>query len=148
LYPFDAIVFEAVVALNQASSRLFAVPSSLGIECRILNGYAYVTANSVTDARPDPRRHHRADHGHALGNHTRAHPGVAHVRGRRSAELRGVACSPGVVEGLARVMLDAAGADQLQKGEILVAPTTSTSWTPVFATIAAAVLDTGGIMSG
>ena len=31
-------------------------------------------------------------------------------------------------------------------GEILVAPSISTSWTPVFGTIAAAVLDIGGIM--
>jgi pyruvate,water dikinase len=64
----------------------------------------------------------------------------------RSAALTGIPGSPGVVEGLARVMLDAAGADQLQKGEILVAPTTSTSWTPVFGTIAGAVLDVGGMM--
>jgi pyruvate, water dikinase len=64
----------------------------------------------------------------------------------RSAAVTGIPGSPGVVEGLARVMLDATGADQLQKGEILVAPTTSTSWTPVFATIAGAVLDVGGVM--
>ncbi len=35
---------------------------------------------------------------------------------------------------------------ELEEGEILVAPSTSTSWTPVFDTIVAAVLDTGGIM--
>ena len=64
----------------------------------------------------------------------------------RSAALTGVPGSPGVVEGPARVLLDAAGADQLQKGEILVAPTTSTSWTPIFGTIAGAVLDVGGVM--
>ncbi len=51
LYPFDSFAFEyAVVALNQASSRLFVVPPSLGVECRILNGYVYVSANLVTDA--------------------------------------------------------------------------------------------------
>jgi phosphohistidine swiveling domain-containing protein len=50
LYPFDAIVFEwAVVALNQAASRLFAVPPSLGAEFRNLYGYTYISANSVTD---------------------------------------------------------------------------------------------------
>ncbi|HEY7693132.1 MAG TPA: PEP-utilizing enzyme [Gaiellaceae bacterium] len=64
----------------------------------------------------------------------------------RSAALTGTPGSPGVVEGPARVILDAAGARRLQKGEILVAPTTSTSWTPVFGTIAGAVLDVGGIM--
>jgi pyruvate, water dikinase len=64
----------------------------------------------------------------------------------RAVQLTGIGGSPGVVEGRARVILDGAGADQLQKGEILVAPTTSTSWTPVFGTIAGAVLDVGGVM--
>ena len=36
---------------------------------------------------------------------------------------------------------------ELQDGEILVAPVTSPSWTPVFGKIAAAVSDIGGIMS-
>ena len=35
----------------------------------------------------------------------------------------------------------------LEPGEILVAPVTSPSWTPVFGKIAAAVSDIGGIMS-
>ena len=35
---------------------------------------------------------------------------------------------------------------ELQDGEILVAPFTSTSWTPVFGRIAAAVTDAGGVM--
>ena len=35
---------------------------------------------------------------------------------------------------------------ELEDGEILVAPVTSPSWTPVFHRIAGAVLDTGGIM--
>jgi phosphohistidine swiveling domain-containing protein len=61
-------------------------------------------------------------------------------------ELRGVAASPGVVEGRARVLLRADDAEGLEDGEILVAPTTSTSWTPVFGRIAAVVLDVGGIM--
>lgn len=60
--------------------------------------------------------------------------------------LAGVAGSPGVAEGPARVILRADQLGELQEGEILVAPSTSTSWTPVFGKIAAAVLDTGGIM--
>ena len=39
----------AFVGLNQASVRLFVVPSSLGVEQRVLNGYVYISANSVTD---------------------------------------------------------------------------------------------------
>jgi pyruvate,water dikinase len=60
--------------------------------------------------------------------------------------LTGFAASPGVAEGIARVILRADQLGELEQGEILVAPSTSTSWTPVFGTIAAAVLDTGGIM--
>ena len=45
-----------MVALNQASARLFVVPSSLGVECRILNGYMYLSANSVTDEATIARR--------------------------------------------------------------------------------------------
>jgi pyruvate, water dikinase len=57
LYPFDAMTFDsAVVALNQASSRLFVVPPSLGAEYRILAGYVYVSANSITDEATVTRR--------------------------------------------------------------------------------------------
>lgn len=57
MYPFDAVVLAwAVVALNQNSARLFALPSSLGIELRILNGYAYISPNSVTDKTALARR--------------------------------------------------------------------------------------------
>jgi pyruvate,water dikinase len=63
-----------------------------------------------------------------------------------ASELVGFAASPGIAEGRARVILRADELGQMELGEILVAPTTSTSWTPVFGTIAAAVLDVGGIM--
>ena len=60
--------------------------------------------------------------------------------------LTGFAGSPGEAEGRARVVLRADLLGELERGDILVAPTTSTSWTPVFGTIAAAVLDSGGVM--
>jgi pyruvate,water dikinase len=63
-----------------------------------------------------------------------------------SGALTGCPASPGVVEGPARVLLGADQLGELEEGEILVAPSTSTSWTPIFHRIAAAVLDTGGIM--
>jgi pyruvate,water dikinase len=61
--------------------------------------------------------------------------------------LTGLAASPGIVEGRARVILRSDELGEIEEGEILVAPSMSTSWTPVFGTIAAAVLDVGGIMS-
>ncbi len=63
------------------------------------------------------------------------------------ARLTGFAGSPGTVEGTARVVLDVERLGDLLPGEILVAPVTSPSWTPVFGRIAAAVSDIGGIMS-
>ena len=57
LHPFDAVVVDfSVVALSQASARLFAVPASLGIEYRILNGYGYVSPRSITDRATIERR--------------------------------------------------------------------------------------------
>ena len=57
LYPFDSVLFEyAVVALNQANARLFVVPPSLGVECRLLNGYVYLSASQVTDDETVARR--------------------------------------------------------------------------------------------
>jgi pyruvate,water dikinase len=61
--------------------------------------------------------------------------------------LTGFAVSPGIAEGTARLVLSPDRLGELEQGEILVAPFTSPSWTPVFGKIAAAVLDTGGIMS-
>ncbi len=61
--------------------------------------------------------------------------------------MTGFAASPGVVEGVARVCRSVKEIDQLQEGEILVAPTTSPSWAPVFQKIQACVTDVGGIMS-
>ena len=51
-----------------------------------------------------------------------------------------------MAEGVARVILHPEQLRELQQGEILVASSTSPSWTPVFGRIAAAVLDSGGIM--
>jgi pyruvate, water dikinase len=63
------------------------------------------------------------------------------------ATLTGFAGSPGVVEAHARVVMDVGDLGDLEDGEILVAPVTSPSWTPVFGKVAAAVSDIGGIMS-
>ena len=61
-------------------------------------------------------------------------------------ELGGFAAAPGVVEGIARVVLTPDQLETVQEGEILVAPVTNTSWTPVFSRIKGAVSDIGGIM--
>lgn len=69
--------------------------------------------------------------------------------GRDAGEhrIKGMAASPGVVEGLARVIRSADELSLVQQGEILVAPVTAPSWAPVFGKIAATVTDIGGMMS-
>ncbi len=62
-------------------------------------------------------------------------------------ELKGFAASPGVVEGVARVLKTAAEIGEIRDGEILVCPVTNPSWGPVFGRIKAAVSDIGGTMS-
>jgi pyruvate,water dikinase len=61
--------------------------------------------------------------------------------------LKGNAGSPGKVRGPAKVVRSLSEAGKLQKGDILVAETTAPSWTPLFATVAAVVTDTGGVLS-
>ena len=61
--------------------------------------------------------------------------------------VRGYAASPGVVEGVARVLLNVNDIGQIREGEVLVCPVTAPSWGPVFGKIAAAVSDIGGTMS-
>jgi phosphohistidine swiveling domain-containing protein len=61
--------------------------------------------------------------------------------------LQGSPGSPGVVRGPARVLQSLSEAAEIQQGEVLVAETTAPPWTPLFATVAAVVTDTGGILS-
>ncbi len=61
--------------------------------------------------------------------------------------LKGNPGSSGRIRGTARVIRSLADAARLGRGEILVAETTAPPWTPLFATAAAVVTDTGGVLS-
>lgn len=61
--------------------------------------------------------------------------------------LRGMAVSPGIVTGRARVILKTDDKEQLLPGEILVAPFTDPGWTLYFLPAAAIVMDQGGLLS-
>ncbi len=67
--------------------------------------------------------------------------------GQEGNELTGMAASPGLVEGPARVLRSPDDLHLIQQGEILVTPVTAPSWAPVFGKIAATVTDIGGMMS-
>ena len=64
-----------------------------------------------------------------------------------SGTITGMAASPGVAEGLARVVTHADQLGEVQEGEILVATITAPSWGPIFGKIKATVTDIGGMMS-
>jgi len=61
--------------------------------------------------------------------------------------LTGLAVSPGVATGKARVILRTDTDKQVLPGEILVAPFTDPGWTPYFMPAAAIVMDIGGMLS-
>ena len=51
------------------------------------------------------------------------------------------------MRGPAKVVRSLSEAGKLQTGDVLVAETTAPAWTPLFATAAAIVTDTGGVLS-
>lgn len=61
--------------------------------------------------------------------------------------LSGVAGSPGLVRGRARIMLDPADPPDLVPGDIMVAPITDPAWTPLFLAVDAVVVNVGGQVS-
>jgi pyruvate,water dikinase len=71
-------------------------------------------------------------------------PGPPEVEG---AALRGSAGSPGRAEGVARVVRSLDELTRVQAGDVLVCRSTTPPWTPIFASIAALVTDTGGVLA-
>ncbi len=61
--------------------------------------------------------------------------------------VKGIAGSPGVVEGMARVVGSEAEFDSLQVGEILVCQMTNPAWQVLYGKIIAVVTDAGGTVS-
>jgi pyruvate,water dikinase len=69
------------------------------------------------------------------------------LKPEETKSLTGFAGSGGVIEGRARVCFDPSDISSLKPGDILVAPTTSPTWAPVFQIIKGVVVDVGGIFS-
>jgi pyruvate,water dikinase len=63
-----------------------------------------------------------------------------------AGDLVGEAVSPGVAEGVARVVLDPRGT-RLEPGEILVCPATDPGWTPLFLAAGGLVMEIGGMVT-
>ena len=62
-------------------------------------------------------------------------------------DVQGVPGCPGVARGRARVVLDSHNPTALQPGDILVAPITDPSWTPLFVPASGVVVDVGAPLS-
>jgi pyruvate,water dikinase len=61
--------------------------------------------------------------------------------------MKGIGCSPGIVEGKARVLIELSEAYSFNPGEILVARYTDPGWTPLFLSCKAVVTEIGGFLS-
>ena len=61
--------------------------------------------------------------------------------------LTGLGGCPGVATGRARVVTDPGDPRGLEPGDVLVAPLTDPSWTPLFVAADAVVVDVGAVMS-
>ena len=61
--------------------------------------------------------------------------------------IQGVGGCPGTARGTARVVLDPADPSQLGPGDVLIAPITDPSWTPLFLPAAAVVVEVGSPFS-
>jgi phosphohistidine swiveling domain-containing protein len=65
--------------------------------------------------------------------------------GSEITDIAGVAGSPGVVEGVARVVRSEADFDAVQTGDVLVCQMTNPAWQVLFSRITALVTDAGGV---
>ncbi len=73
--------------------------------------------------------------------------GVASVQLGAGDSMAGIPGCSGIAEGIARVILDSNDPSALEPGDILVAPITDPSWTPLFVPAAGVVVDVGAPMS-
>jgi phosphohistidine swiveling domain-containing protein len=72
---------------------------------------------------------------------------VAKTKAGAGTTISGLSGSPGVVTGTARVVTDPGDPSALDPGDILVAPYTDPSWTPLFMTAGGVVVNVGGQIS-
>ncbi len=72
---------------------------------------------------------------------------VHYERLRAGEHLAAVPGCPGTARGIARVVLDSHDPTALAPGDVLVAPITDPSWTPLFVPAAAVVVDVGAPLS-
>jgi len=76
-----------------------------------------------------------------------SHPLTAGVGASPNGCLRGRGASPGLRRGRVRIVTHPRFLERVERGDILVAPSTDPAWTPVFGKIAGLVVENGGLLS-
>lgn len=74
-------------------------------------------------------------------------PDRLYIEQAETATVTGIAASPGVVEGTAKVVLSVSEFDQVRPGDIMVCQMTNPAWTPLFSVISGIVTDAGGTVA-
>ena len=75
------------------------------------------------------------------------HGATENVYAAKGDRLQGGPGAPGVVRGRARVILDPSDPRELEPNDIMIAPTTDPSWTPLFLSVAGVVVNVGAVAS-
>lgn len=156
------VIHEMRMAMREIGRRMVA----LGVFDEI-EDFGFVTKDEMPAFLADPRpmattvRERRAEYmrleqleppfvfvGHSAGPDTwPRRDAVAADRLGVGDVLAGMSGCSGVAEGIARVVLDSNDPFALEPGDILIAPITDPSWTPLFVPAAGVVVDVGAPMS-
>ena len=95
------------------------------------------------EAIPEAARPGQAAIGAALGSVT----DVAPAESESDGKLEGISVSPGVYEGIVRLIKTPADFHRLQQGDVLITKSTSSSFNVVLPMLGALVTDRGGLLS-
>jgi phosphohistidine swiveling domain-containing protein len=156
------VIHEMRMAMREIGRRMV----ELGVFDEI-EDFGFVTKDEMPAFLADPRpmattvRERRAEYmrleqleppfvfvGHSAGPDTwPRRDAVAADRLGVGDVLAGMSGCSGVAEGIARVVLDSNDPFALEPGDILIAPITDPSWTPLFVPAAGVVVDVGAPMS-
>ena len=71
----------------------------------------------------------------------------AHTSESGQIVLKGIGCSAGHVDGIARVITDISEQSQVKEGEILITKFTDPGWTPLLGRVRGVATEVGGILS-
>ena len=117
------------------------------LELALCGRPTFDVAATVAERKAGHARHQKLTPPSVIVGRYDANAPLPHPINPDTKVLHGVGVSPGVVTGLARVILQADANAHVLPGEILVAPYTDPGWTPYFLPAAGIVVDIGGLLS-